>query len=134
MCVLVFDIELMFILLLLKLFKLWYNYVTVQEDCYIGDLGQSCCCWCCCCSSFAAAGAAAAAAAPVAAAGAAAAAPVAAAGAPAAAAPVQEDCYIGDLDCVAAAAPVAVSAPAGSAGGVLLQLPLLLRKRRYTLL
>ena len=72
MCVLVFDIELMFILLLLKLFKLWYNYVTVQEDCYIGDLGRSCCCCCCCCSSFAAA---AAAAAPVAAAGAPAAAP-----------------------------------------------------------
>ena len=52
MCVLVFDIELMFILLLLKLFKLWYNYVTVQEDSYIGDLGRSCCyCCCCCCSS-----------------------------------------------------------------------------------
>ena len=33
-----------------------------------------------------------------------------------------------------AAAPVAVFAPAGGAGGVLLQLPLLLRKRRYTLL
>ena len=99
MCVLVFDIELMFILLLLKLFKLWYNYVTVQEDCYIGDLGRS----------FSGV-------------------------------LLAEKRSIDDLILNsgsgggAAAAPVAVSAPAGSAGGVLLQLPLLLRKRRYTLL
>ena len=97
MCVLVFDIELMFILLLLKLFKLWYNSSTVREDCYIGDLGRS----------FSGV-------------------------------LLAEKRSIDDLILNAgsggAAAPVAVSAPAGSAGGVLLQLPLMLRKRRYTLL
>ena len=97
MCVLVFDVELMFILLLLKLFKLWYNYVTVQEDCYIGDLGRS----------FSGV-------------------------------LLAEKRSIDDLILNAGsgggAAPVAVSAPAGNTSGVLLQLPLLLRKRRYTLL